>query len=108
MKAWILFLLGTLAYFFLRFQNRKDRTTKPDFLFWIKDNIVQLAPAVILDVMLMIMFMDADTDITKWLSGFLPAGIVVSAKLAGSALCGLGLGWGFYEALKKKAKEPAQ
>lgn len=105
MKAWLLFVLGTLAYFAIRFKNRKDKTKEPNIAFWWKDNWEQLLPAVIIDLIMMIIFMDADTNITAWLSTFLPAGVVVSSKLAGAALCGLGLGWGAYETFKKKKKE---
>jgi len=102
MKAWLVFFLGTLGYFAIKFKNRKDKAKEITLTFWWQDNWYQLLPAVILDLILMIIFMDADTDITVWLTGFLPAGLVLSAKLAGAALCGLGLGWVAYEGFKKK------
>lgn len=38
MKNWVLFFLGTLAYFLYRFIKRKEK--RPDFSihFWIEDN----------------------------------------------------------------------
>ena len=105
MKSWILFLLGTLAYFLIRYVNRTDKVKDFNLKFWIKDNWPELSVAVILDIAVMIILMDENTNITAWLSTYLPAGIVVSAKLALSLACGLGLGAGVYELFKKKLKD---
>jgi hypothetical protein len=104
MKSWILFFLGTLAYFLIRYANRKDKTPAFSFKFWIRDNWPELSVALILDIAAMIILMDADTNITEWLRTFLPPGIVVSAKLLASLGCGLGLGAGAYGVFKKKLK----
>lgn len=49
--------------------------------------------------------MDNNTDITVWLSKFLPEGIIVSAKLVTALGCGLGLGAGIYAIFHKKLKD---
>lgn len=105
MKAWFLFLLGTLAYFLIRYANRTDKVKEFNFRFWIKDNWPELLTAFILDTAVMIILMDENTDITGWLLTFLPVGVVVSAKLIAGLGCGLGLGAGVYALFKKKLND---
>ena len=102
MKEWILFILGTLAYLMIRYSNRKNKTAAFSLLFWIKDNWAEIGLALIMDVIAMIILMDASTsvDVTNWLNQ-LPIGIVLSGKLFLSAGCGLGLGKGAYEFIKR-------
>ena len=104
MKTWLLFILGTFAYFLIRYTKRRDKAPGFSFKFWIRDNRPELTVALILDVAAMIILMDADTSITEWLKTFLPAGVAVSAKLLAALACGLGLGAGAYEVFKKKLK----
>jgi len=104
MKAWILFILGSLAYLLIRYSNRTNKIAGFDFIFWIKNNWSKLSVILILDIALMIIFMDADTNITEWLITFLPKGIAVSTTLVAALACGLGLGKGIYEVFKKKLK----
>jgi len=105
MKAWVLFALGTLAYFLNRYSNRTDKTIAPSFSFWMKDNWSQLLLAFIFDLAAMMLVMDAGTtvDVTNWLNQ-LPIGIVVPGKLLLAFGCGFGLGAGAYELLKKRSK----
>jgi len=105
MKNWILFILGTLAYFLIRYNNRTDKIKKFNFKFWLKDNWVQLSMALILDLAAMIILLDSGTNLTEWLKTFMPPGIAVSTELVLSLACGLGLGAGGYEIFKKKFKE---
>jgi hypothetical protein len=104
MKAWLLFLLGTLAYFDLRFMKRKDKTSF-DVKFWIKDNWPELLFTFIIDLIAMIILMDADTNITAWLTTKLPDGLVLPAKLLSAAACGLGLGYIGYEFVQRTIKK---
>jgi len=104
MKAWLLFLLGSAAYFLIRYKGRSDKTRELDMKFWWKDNAPEFILSLILNIAVMIIFMDADTDITEWLKSFLPAGIIVSIKLVLGFACGLGLGKGVYELFKDKLK----
>jgi len=82
MKSWLLFLLGALAYFFIRYANRTDKVKDFSIKFWWKDNMPELVASLVL-----------------------PEGLVVSAKLVSSLACGLGLGAGVYELFKKKVKD---
>lgn len=102
MKSWVLFTLGTIAFFIIRLDGRTDKSKKLDFNFWIADNWVQLSGAFILDLIAMILFTDSGIDISGWLMTltFIPQGLVPLIMLAIPAGCGLGLGWGAYEFLK--------
>lgn len=102
MKAWLLFLLGTVGYFIIRYDGRTDKSKEFDLLFWLKDNWVQLSGAFILDLIAMLLITDPDIDISGWLMTltFIPQGLVPLIMLAIPAGCGLGLGWGAYEFLK--------
>lgn len=106
MKAWLLFFLGTLAYFINRYNGRKNKLPEFDLVFWIKDNWPELILTVIIDLAAMIILMDAGTavDMSTFLSK-LPIGIVLSGKLALSFACGFGLGAGVYQLFKKKCKD---
>ncbi len=105
MKSWLLFLLGTLAYFDLRFMNRKDKG-KFDLKFWFLDNWPELLFTFILDLIAMIILMDADTSLTQWLAAKLPDGLVLPAKLIFAAFCGLGFGKIGYEMVQRTVKKP--
>jgi hypothetical protein len=102
MKAWLLFILGTLAYFFIRLMGRTDKDKSLDIVFWFKDNWIQMGGAVILDLIAMIIFTDPSINITGWLLtlSFIPQGLIGLTMLAIPAACGLGLGWGAYEFIK--------
>lgn len=104
MKSWLLFLIGTLAYFDLRFINRTDKSVF-NVKFWLKDNWPELLFTFLLDLIAMIILMDSDTNITAWLSSKIPMGVVLPAKLVFSALCGLGFGYIGYEAIQKTFKK---
>jgi hypothetical protein len=104
MKAWLLFVIGTLAYFDLRFINRKDKSVF-NIGFWLKDNWPELLFTFLLDLIAMIILMDADTNITAWLTTKLPDGLVLPSKLVFSAFCGLGFGHIGYELIKKTVKK---
>jgi hypothetical protein len=100
MKSWVLFTLGTIAFFIIRLDGRTDKSKKLDFNFWIADNWIQLSGAFILDLIAMILFTDSGIDISGWLIKFVPEGLVSIVILAIPAGCGLGLGWGAYEFIK--------
>jgi len=104
MKAWTLFILGSLAYLLIRYSHRTDKTEGFKFIFWFKNNWDKLSAILVLDIALMIIFMDAGTNLTEWLATFLPFGIAVSAKLVAALACGMGLGKGVYEVFRKKLK----
>ena len=100
MKNWVLFILGTIAFFIIRYEGRTDKSKEPDLIFWFKDNWAQLSAGLILDIIAMMLFTDPKIDISGWLIKFIPEGLVSLAVLAIPAACGLGLGWGAYEFVK--------
>ncbi|MCU0379331.1 MAG: hypothetical protein MUC78_13840 [Bacteroidales bacterium] len=104
MKAWILFFIGTLAYFLNRYINRKEKKPGFDFKYWFKDNWPELLFTFLFDLAAIIILLDPDTviDVTK-LEWF-PVWLVLPVKLAGSFLLGFGGGWAVYTVFKKKAK----
>jgi hypothetical protein len=102
MKSWGLFFLGTLVYFLIRFTNRTDKSKEVTIKFWFKDNWPELVVTFSLDLMAMIVLMDDDTNVTGFLTSFLPDGLVVPAQLMIGAACGLGIGAGIYELFKSK------
>lgn len=104
---WLLFFLGTAAYFIIRYDGRTDKSKEFDLWFWLKDNWVQLSGAFILDLIAMILITDPDIDISGWLIKFIPEGLVSIVILAIPAACGLGLGWGAYEFIKLFLKKKA-
>jgi len=104
MKAWFLFLLGTLAYFDLRFIKRKDKSNF-DLKFWLKDNWPELVFTFILDLIVMIILMDSETSVTEWLNSKIPLGLVLPSKLIFAALCGLGFGKIGYEMINRTVKK---
>ena len=105
MKAWLLFLLGAIAYFFIRYANRTNKVKDFNIGFWWKDNMPELIASLAINLAVMMILMDADTNITELLKKYLPDGLVVSAKLVSALACGLGLGAGVYELFKKKVKD---
>ena len=102
MKNWVLFILGTIAFFIIRYEGRTDKSKEPDLIFWFKDNWAQLSAGLILDIIAMMLFTDPKIDISGWLMTltFIPQGLVPLIMLAIPAACGLGLGWGAYEFVK--------
>lgn len=97
---WFLFFLGTLAYFFIRYDGRTDKSKEFDFLYWLKDNWAQLSGGFILDLMAFLLIAYSGFDISIWLGKYVPEGLVGLTVLAIPAACGLGLGYGAYELLK--------
>lgn len=102
MKAWILFFIGTLIYFLLRYNGRTDKTKEFNMKFWFQDNWPELTVTFLLDLLVMMILMDENTNIVGFLDSFLPIGIVVPAQLVIGASCGLGVGAGIYELFKNK------
>jgi hypothetical protein len=105
MKAWLIFLLGTAAYFFIRYAKRTDKVKDFSIKFWLKDNYPELISTFIIDLIAMIILMDADTNLTVWLASKIPEGLVLPAKLIFAALCGLGFGHIGYELIQKTIKK---
>jgi hypothetical protein len=102
---WLVFLIGTLLYFFMKFNGRTDKTKEPSLKFWWKDNWPELVLAFGFDTLAMVILMNKGTDLTGFLASKLPAGIVLPTRLIIGAACGLGIGGGIYELISGKCKK---
>jgi hypothetical protein len=102
---WLVFLIGTLLYFLMKFIGRIDKTKEPSFVFWWKDNWPELLLAFGFDVLAMIILCNKETNITVFLAKLVPEGIVFPTKLIIGAACGLGIGGGIYELIAGKLKK---
>ncbi len=100
MKTWILFLLGTLFYFWQRYCRRDKKTIEFSFKYWLKDNAPEFVTTIILDVAAMIILIDKNTiiDFSKWL----PEGWSLPGNLVIAFGIGAGLAKIWYELFKKK------
>lgn len=104
MKAWILFFIGTLAYFLYKYINRSSKT-EPSLKIWFKENWARLTWSFLLDISLMIIVMDSGTKIDLSAALVKIPWIVLPGKLVLASLAGYGLGVIGYALAKKKFKK---
>lgn len=104
MKSWILFILGTLAYFLYKYITRRDKSKLPSPVFWLKDNWPELLFAFVFDLAVMLIFIDPKTEIDLSKIAWFPLWLVLPVKLAGSFLIGYGGGLTVYAVFKRKVK----
>jgi Fe-S oxidoreductase len=102
---WLVFLIGTLLYFLIKFVKRADKTKEPSLLFWWKDNWPELLLSFGFDFLAMIILCNSETNITVFLAKLVPEGIVLPTKLMIGAACGLGIGGGIYELIAGKLQK---
>jgi hypothetical protein len=104
MKAWILFFLGTLAFFLYKYLTRKDKSTKLSPIFWWRDNYPELLFSFVIDLAVMLIFIDPETKVDLSQIAWFPKWLVLPVKLAGSFLIGYGGGVAVYNIFKRKVK----
>jgi hypothetical protein len=108
MKAWFLFILGSVAYFLVRYGNEKKTLTKMakdfDINYWLADNWNELLVIFIFDLAAVIILFDPVTAIDLTKIEWFPVYLALPAKLVGSFLVGYGGGWGIYSVFNKKVK----
>ena len=102
MKSWVLFFLGTLAYFLYRYINRSDKSKEWSWKFWLNNNFPELALSFIIDLALAIIALDPETNIDITKIGWIPEWLTFPAKLLASFGIGFGGGYGIYMAFKSK------
>ena len=102
MKYWFLFLLGTLAYFVRKYIFRSKKTVGFSFKFWLKDNWPELLFAFIFDLAAIIILLDPETSIDLNTLQWVPAGMILPAKMIMSFVIGYGGAYGIYQVFKKK------
>ncbi len=105
MKAWLLFFLGNIAYFLQRYNNRRDKKAQVTLGRYWKENWSRIMWAFVFDLIPMIILMDKNTQIDMSpLLAKLPFGVVLSGKLALSAIIGYGIAFAAYHTRKKKVQ----
>jgi len=106
MKAWILFFIGTLAYFLYKYINRSKKTIGFKLGFWIQDNWPELVLSFIVDFAMALVFLDktpaVDFSQITWIPVWLKARAVLQLF---AFFLGYGGGLIVYNILKKKVKD---
>jgi hypothetical protein len=104
MKVWILFFIGTLAYFLYKYINRSRKTIGFSLKYWARDNWAELTLAFIVDFGMALVFLDKAIDFEQ--VSWIPAWLSSDGALQLFAFF-LGYGGGVivYNILKKKVKD---
>jgi hypothetical protein len=102
-KPWLLFFLGTLAYFLYIYINRSSKD-KPSLSFWISDNWPELLFTFLFDLAAILILLDPETQIDVTKIEWFPAWLILPVKLVGSFLLGYGGGYAIYNLLKRKVR----
>lgn len=101
----ILCLLGIVIYFMNRYANRKQKTKRGSFAFWIQDNYPELISTVALNLAIMIIIHLPGTSVSfSRVFAALPFDLSVAGVPTFSFLLGLGLTAAFYRLFKAKTK----
>ena len=105
MVNWILNTIGILVYFITKYANRTYKT-RFSFKFWLKDNWPELSTTMLINIALMMLLMQPETNINidEWLKANVPFALQIGIKPAFSLLLGLGFSAGLYELFKQKTK----
>ena len=105
MVNWILNLIGVMIYFINKYANRKNKT-KWNGLFWLNDNWPELATTLLINIALMLLLMQPETNINidEWLKDNVPFALQIAIKPLFSLLLGLGLSAFLYGMFKKKTR----
>lgn len=101
---WILFFIGTLAYFLYKYINRSKKTIGFSLKYWARDNWAELTLAFIVDFGMALIFLDKAIDFSQvtWIPTWLnPDG----ALQLFAFFLGYGGGVIVYNILKKKVKD---
>ena len=94
-----------LIYFISKYANRTHKT-KFSSKFWFKDNWPELASTMLINIALMLLLMQPETNINidDWLKANVPFALQIAIKPLFSLLLGLGLSALLYGMFKKKTR----
>lgn len=108
MKAWFLFLLGSLAYFLVRYGDDKKKMSKMvadfDLGYWWRHNWNELVVMAIFDLAMVLVLFDPETGIDLTQISWIPPYLTFPVKVVGAFLIGYGGGYSMYTLFKKKEK----
>lgn len=106
MVNWILNLIGVMVYFINKYANRKNKT-KFNGKYWLNDNWPELACTLLLNIALMLLLMQPETNINidELIKENIPFSLQLAVKPLFSLLLGLGLSEFFYKMFKSKTKK---
>ena len=104
MKSWVLFFLGTLAYFLYKYINRSSKQSTLNIRFWIQDNWPELLFAFIFDLAAVLILLDPATAIDLTQVGWWPLWLSLPIQLVGPFFVGYGGGLVVYKLFKKKVQ----
>jgi hypothetical protein len=107
MLNWVLNFIGIAIYFINRFANRRVKTAKFTFRYWLKDNFPELSSTLLINIALMLLLMQPETNINidEIIKEYVPFGLELAVKPLFSFLLGLGLSSAFYSLFRKKVKK---
>ena len=105
MVNWILNTIGILVYFITKYANRTYKT-RFSFKFWLKDNWPELSTTLLINIALMLLLMQPETNINidDFLKENVPFALQIAIKPLFSLLLGLGLSAFLYGMFKKKTR----
>ena len=102
----LLNIIGILIFFINRYNRRTKKTVAFSIKFWLQDNWHEMATIILLDIALMCLLFNPETEINfDDLFSKLPFGLKLPADLLMSFLLGLGLSSLFYSIFKRKLKD---
>ena len=106
MINWILNIIGIAIYFLNKYAGRKNKT-KFNAKFWLKDNFPELASTLLINLALMLLLMQPETNINidDLIKEHVPFALQVAVKPLFSLLLGLGLSSFLYSLFRKKVKK---
>lgn len=106
MINWLLNTIGMLIYFISKYANRTNKT-KFSSKFWFKDNWPELASTLLINIALMLLLMQPETNINidDLIKEHVPFDLQVAVKPLFSLLLGLGLSAFLYSLFRKKVKK---
>ena len=102
-KAWVLFFLGTGAYFITRYGNKRNKSRDFDLKFWLNDNWPELSVAFIVDLAMTLLILDPATQIDMSGVAWWPQWLTLPIAAAIAFFLGYGGGAIVYGAFKGKA-----
>ena len=106
MINWILNLIGICIYFLSKYANRTHKA-KFNVKFWFKDNAPELLSTLLLNIALMLLLMQPETNINidELIKENIPFALQIAVKPLFSFLLGLGLSAFLYKMFKSKVKK---